>query len=82
MKTLFCFLMLCLAGCGAQEKINAIKSETDQKLVKLQNTRIIYVRLNDHSLDLVTNEGEIITVYSYCVTSAGDVLYCNNIGVK
>jgi len=82
MRYLVLFLVLCLAGCSYAEKVFKERdTETEAVMKTLDGKKIQSSRFNGTSLDLVLEDGKLVTFYGFTVTNAGDVFEAH-IGVK
>jgi hypothetical protein len=83
MKTLLCLLLLLLlVGCNAGDKVRKEMIDSSFDISKnLEGRKITKVRFSVNQIDMVTDDGNIISFFGYNVGNNGEVSYCP-IGAK
>lgn len=78
---IFCFLFL-LVGCNVGDKMRKeIIDHSFESSKALEGKKVTRVRFNVNQVDLVTEDGNIISFFGYNVTNDGNY-YQYSIGVK
>lgn len=76
MKTLILLLLFLLVGCNASDKVRKDMIDSSLEISKnLEGRKIVKVRFSTNQIDMVTDDGNIISFFGYIVCNDGSINY-------